>query len=136
MVAVVPMVDQTSSTPLEVGVLIAESFERTTDPALRQRVQSVASQGALSIKNALSYRNLPTLPFARRAGGRPASKTGLGRLLVTLAVGLGLMVALATVPASFEIGARGELQPLHGASTFLLHRMARLSTCTLITMTR
>jgi multidrug efflux pump subunit AcrA (membrane-fusion protein) len=116
MITVVPMTVPPAgegSTDSTVGVLIAEDFDRITDSSRRENVELVARQGALALRNALDYRSLPTLPFARARGG--GARYSLRTRLLAWMLGLGAMtfivVMLLCVPTEFVVGARGELQP-------------------------
>src|SRR4051812_6052182 len=48
------------------GVLIVEQFNSLIDEPMRERADQVARQSSLALVNALRYRSLPTIPFARR----------------------------------------------------------------------
>ncbi len=93
------------------GVIIVEQFNSLVDVRMRERAEQVARQSSLALVNALRYRALPTIPFARRrtnVSGQPTAK--LAKVLATLA-GLALIASLFFIRADFDVYADGELQP-------------------------
>jgi multidrug efflux pump subunit AcrA (membrane-fusion protein) len=93
------------------GVLIVEQFNSLIDAQARERVEQVGRQSSIALVNALRYRALPTLPFARRrtnVSGQPTAK--LAKSLAAIA-GLALLASLFFIHTNFDVYADGELQP-------------------------
>lgn len=95
------------------GVLIVEQFHGEFDDRLEQSVGSVLGHCGAALGNALELERVPLARFWRTVGkarwlvrARQLPKT----LLALLAL-VGAAIALATVPADFEIEVPGELQP-------------------------
>ena len=67
-------------------MLIVEQFNSLIDAPMRERAEQVARQSSLALVNALRYRALPTIPFARRrtnVSGQPTAK--LAKFVAALA---------------------------------------------------
>ncbi len=103
--------DRGKSQPL--GVLVVERFQGEDDEGLRGRVDAVCRHGTLALKNALELGSIPLARPLKLLGkasyllrGRRLPKTLCAMFAVAAAV-----FALVTVPADFEVEARGELQP-------------------------
>ncbi len=78
----------------------------------------MAKQSSLALQNALQYRALPTLPFARRrtrASGQPTAR--LAKIAAALA-GLAFIASLFFIRADFDVYADGELQPFEQQHVF------------------
>jgi multidrug efflux pump subunit AcrA (membrane-fusion protein) len=96
------------------AALIVERFDAAGfDAAERERIAAVCRQSASALANVETYENVPLLPVWRALGKigwltktRQLPKTVLALVLIAAAV-----IALCVIPADFEIGARGELQP-------------------------
>ena len=97
-----------------IGTVVAEQFQSSADDAaLRERVSVVAEHGGTALANALAHSHLPLARVGR----------GLARLrwfvearqfpktITAAAIIAAVIVALALVPADFNIDARGEFQP-------------------------
>ena len=95
-----------------VGALVAENYYGCFEERTCRNLPSVVDASAVALGNALELSEVPFLRPLRRI----AASFGVGRvpaavvvLLATVASGL----LLAMVPASFQVEARGELQPVH-----------------------
>jgi multidrug efflux pump subunit AcrA (membrane-fusion protein) len=93
------------------GVLIVEQFRSVLDHTAQARAARIAGPSTLAIVNALRYRSLPTLPFARNRKGPDGQPAVRISLLVALLAAVGLMMSLFFVPMDFNVYAEGELQP-------------------------
>lgn len=99
---------------LPMAALIVERFDAAGfDAAARERIAAICRQSASALANVETYENVPLLPIWRALGkigwltkARQLPKTVLALLLIAAAV-----IALAVIPADFEVAARGELQP-------------------------
>ena len=119
MVAVVPLFepedeDAPRRRPKPVGALVVERFEGGgDDDTLRARVDAVRRHGELAIHNALSHQSLPFFPVLRllQKSRWLTQARQLPKTLLVLLLLAGAVAALVLVPADFEIGGRGELQP-------------------------
>lgn len=98
-----------------IGALIVEQFsENRPGPKLRSRTETVTQHCAAALAHAIEYDSLPLLALWRILA-RLGWLLGGGRLLWTLLIATlfcGGIFALATVPADFEVAARGKLQPV------------------------
>ncbi len=102
------------------GAIVVERFEGTDANQLKRHSEVVARHSADAVANSLRHSDLPLL-WLLQIVSRMAWYLRLRQLPKTTAV-LGLLAgigfALATVPADFVIGGRGELQPLHRRGIF------------------
>ncbi len=104
-----------------VGMLVAEQFSDEFDESAQQRIQQMASQSALALKNAIAFQALPTLPFARR---RARAKIACGpsrkwrTMVLALSVCSCIVAALIVVPMDFNVAVRGELMPQRRREVF------------------
>ncbi len=122
-IAIVPLpvttVVENPTASLPLGMLIVEKFDGVSDESWRSRVASVADQGGLALKNAVDFRNLPTLPFARArsnaAFGRQRKPLGV---CAAVLMGLACAAVIALTSADFHVGVRGELQPRQRRDVF------------------
>jgi multidrug efflux pump subunit AcrA (membrane-fusion protein) len=104
-----------------IAALIVERFDATGfDSAERERIAAVCRQSASALSNAQTHESVPLLPVWRTLGrigwlaqARQLPKTVLALVLIAAAA-----IALAVIPADFEIAARGELQPKRRQEVF------------------
>lgn len=103
------------------GALIIEQLsDNRAGASLRSRADLVARHSAAALAHAVEHHNLPLLPLWRLIGkltwflrGRALPWTLVVAALLTAGV-----VALAKVPADFDIAARGKLQPVERRDVF------------------
>jgi hypothetical protein len=100
------------------AALVVEQFKGVLDRSQREAVELLADQGKLALFNALRYRLLPTLPFARHRDVLTRSSLASRRTAWTVAAGACLVAALCFVPVEFGVYAQGKLQPLHRQEVF------------------
>jgi multidrug efflux pump subunit AcrA (membrane-fusion protein) len=104
-----------------VGALIVEQLgDNRAGTALRKRANLVARHGALALAHAIEHESIFLMPLWKLLGqagwflrGRP-----LVWSLVVSALAAAALVALAKVPADFEVAARGKLQPVERRDIF------------------
>lgn len=124
MVAVIPLTASDAQPHPErsrpTAVLVVERFHGGGDDELRERVEAVRVHGTSAMRNALELQSVPLIGLLRALGkvrglvwARQLPKT----ILVLFAVAA-VVVAMAIVPADFDIEARGELQPLKRRDVF------------------
>jgi hypothetical protein len=126
MVAVVPLPQRQREASARpggqlIGALIVEQYrEAGITETLRQRSQIVAHHAAGALTNAIEHSSLFLLPVWKALGqitwlfrGRALPKT-----LLVVALFLGAIYALATVPTDFQVQARGKLQPAERREVF------------------
>ncbi len=97
-----------------VGALVAEQFESPGRQAeLRERLAQVGEHGGLALANSIAHSHMPLARVGRvlaRIGwlteARQLPKTVLALVAICLAV-----AGLTLIPADFDVGAKGELQP-------------------------
>jgi hypothetical protein len=119
MLAIIPLLDEQSdetgtNRQLPVGVMVVEQFDSSqAGDALRQRVAAVARQSAPALRNAQEHQSIPFLPVLKLLRKmlwffqfRQLPKTATALILI-----VGAVLALALVPADFEISGTAELQP-------------------------
>ncbi|MGE3775636.1 MAG: HlyD family efflux transporter periplasmic adaptor subunit [Pirellulaceae bacterium] len=121
LVAVLPLypsadesVGKPHKAPAPLGVLIVERLrDNRLGEGMRERVETVAAHCASALGNALEYQSLFLLPLWRALGKARwvVQVRMLPRILVALALAVALVAALVLVPASFDLSARGKLQP-------------------------
>ena len=112
--------DMSASGP-PIAALIVERFDATGfDSAERERIAAVCRQSASALSNAQTHESVPLLPVWRTLGrvgwlaqARQLPKTVLALVLIAAAA-----IALAVIPADFEIAAHGELQPKRRQEVF------------------
>jgi multidrug efflux pump subunit AcrA (membrane-fusion protein) len=101
------------------GVLVAECFYGDFDARQRAVLADVCAHSELALRNARQWADLPLLGLLRKVrwlkAARRPWKIGLALLALAAAA-----IALAWVPADFEISARGELQPRRTRDVFAL----------------
>lgn len=93
------------------GVLIVEQFRSLLDDTAQARATRIARPSTLALLNALRYRSLPTLPFARyrkASDGQPVVRLSV---LFAMLAAIGAMIGLLLMPMDFNIPVEGELQP-------------------------
>jgi multidrug efflux pump subunit AcrA (membrane-fusion protein) len=97
-----------------IAALIVEQIEDSTAAqSLTTRVNVVANHSAAAISNAMEHQSLFLLPLWKTLGKlRPVvGMRALPRNLAIAASLIAMVVALAVVPADFELEAKGTLQP-------------------------
>jgi multidrug efflux pump subunit AcrA (membrane-fusion protein) len=97
-----------------IAALLVERFDAAGfDTAVRERIAAVCRQSASAIGNAQAYESVPLMPVWRTLGriGWLAQARQLPKTILALALIAAAAIALAVIPADFEIAARGELQP-------------------------
>ena len=104
-----------------IGALIVEQFrDAVVTESLRIRAQAVAKHSAQSLANAVEHSSLFLLPVWKALGQISwlFHGSGLVKTLIILGLlGAGIL-ALATTPTTFEVQARGKLQPSLRAEVF------------------
>jgi len=95
------------------GVMVVERFHGTEDDGLRERVDAACRHGAIALQNALELRSVPFARSLRMLGTAAGLLRGrrLPKTLCAVAILAAVLIVLATVPADFDVEARGELQP-------------------------
>ncbi|MDP6721426.1 MAG: HlyD family efflux transporter periplasmic adaptor subunit [Pirellulaceae bacterium] len=126
MVAVVPLrrppdgLQGTDSQPSDdlpkevIAALIVEQMgDLTVAEGQIERVDIVAQHSASALANALDHESLFLMPLWRMLGKAKwvAKVRNLPKVVLGLAVVVGVVLALALVPADFELSSRGTLQP-------------------------
>ena len=119
MIAVLPLSRQTSEETTRaasevVAALIVEQIEDSrAQQSLIQRVEVVASHSAVALSNAMEHQSLFLLPVWKTLGKlRPiVSMRALPKTLAVVSSIVATVIALAIVPADFELEAKGTLQP-------------------------
>lgn len=103
-----------------IGALIVEQFHSVFDDRLRETISAVLGHAGAALGSAVELENVPMLRLWRALGKagwllrvQQLPKTLLGLLAVA-----GVVTALATVPADFDIQAPGELRPLASREIF------------------
>lgn len=102
-----------------IAVIVVERFDATDDENLAERLAEVCNHSQLALRNAEAYQ-VALFPLRRLLHAVSWPVRG-GRLLKTLAVVATIAavgILLAFIPASFEIKAHGELQPLERRQVF------------------
>ena len=96
----------------QVGALIAENYYGGFDERACRNLTTIHDASARALGNALEVSQVPLLSLLRRAGraGRFIRARRLQATLVLLASVL-CVLALALIPADFNVEARGRLQP-------------------------
>lgn len=94
-----------------VGVLIVEQFGGVLDHTAQERAARIAGPGGLALVNALRYRSLPTLPFARNRQPPYGQSAVRVSVVVAAIAAICIIAALLLVPMDLKIYAEGELQP-------------------------
>lgn len=92
-----------------VGALVAEQFDLPGDE-FAARLELIAESAAIALGNALRHRRRWLPRFVRRMLGMEAAGAR-GAVIPAAIVSAGLATAASIVPADFEIGATGALQP-------------------------
>jgi len=113
--------DEGRSLQRPIGALIVEQLrEASLSETLRSRSGIVAHHSSAALVNAIEHSSLFLLPLWKALGqvtwlfrGRTLPKT----LLAIIAVAAGI-IALAIVPADFDVAARGKLQPAQRREIF------------------
>jgi multidrug efflux pump subunit AcrA (membrane-fusion protein) len=93
------------------GVLIVEQFNSLIDKPMRERSEQAARESGLALANALRYRALPTIPFARRRTNVSGQPSAMLAKILAIVAGLSLIASLFFIRADFDVYADGELQP-------------------------
>jgi multidrug efflux pump subunit AcrA (membrane-fusion protein) len=104
-----------------IAALIVERFDATGfDSAERERIAAVCRQSSSALANAKTYGSVPLLPVWRTLGriGWLAQARQLPKTVIALVILAAAAIALAVIPADFEIAARGELQPKRRREVF------------------
>ncbi len=115
-----PPVQESSEKSQVVGTLVIEQFQGDLDEPLRATVEAVLGHSALALSHALEIHGAPLVRLVRALGkaGWFVAVKHVGKTAVALAALAAAVIALAVVPADFEIEARGELQPLARRDVF------------------
>ncbi|MAI30964.1 MAG: hypothetical protein CMM07_04725 [Rhodopirellula sp.] len=94
------------------GVLVIESFQGYLTPARELMIPRVANLADMTLRNSVDYNSLPLLSVARLAR-RVKQRVGPQRTKFVIVISLVLISFLVMVltPASYRVGAEGELQP-------------------------
>jgi multidrug efflux pump subunit AcrA (membrane-fusion protein) len=110
----IPAAQESSEKPRVVGTLVVEQFRGGIDEPMRATVEAALAHSALALANAMEIHNAPLLRLARALGkaGWFVGVRHVGKTVAALVALALAAIALAVVPADFEIEARGELQPL------------------------
>jgi hypothetical protein len=103
------------------GALIIEQLgDSRIGPSIRSRAGTVAQHSAAALAHALQHHNLPLLPLWRMCGrltwflrGRAMPWT-----MVCLSLVAASALALALIPADFDVAASGKLQPVERRDVF------------------
>ncbi len=100
--------------PKMVGALVVEQFRGGLDERLRAGVDAIRNHSASALANAMEYESGPVVRFLRAVGkvGWMVSVKHVGKTAAALVALAAVVIALATVPADFQVEAHGELQPL------------------------
>jgi multidrug efflux pump subunit AcrA (membrane-fusion protein) len=96
------------------GALVLEWFDaQPIDDALKRRVGLIATQSRLALRNAETFRSLPFFSVLRPLNrlGWVASARRWPTMLLVVTVLASITLGLILVPADFEVGGRGKLQP-------------------------
>jgi len=97
-----------------VGVLVVEQFQQAKLPEdMLERLRVVQEHASLALSNAQQHEGIFLMPLWRALGRCRAVVAARSLSILALVGCLGAVaVAMALVPASFEIEARGTLQPV------------------------
>jgi hypothetical protein len=112
---------RTAKRPAPVGALIVERLTEAGDrTALADNAALAAEHGAVALENSLAHEGLFLLPLWRWLGGATKLLRGrtLPKTLAVAAIVAAAAVALAVVPADFELEARGTLLPVERRDVF------------------
>jgi multidrug efflux pump subunit AcrA (membrane-fusion protein) len=116
----VPHREEPAEEPEVVGTLVVEQFGGELDEPLRATAEAVLGHTALALAHAAEIHGAP-LSRLVRALGKAGWLVGVKHVRKSVIVPVGLLaavIALAVVPANFEIEARGALQPLARRDVF------------------
>ncbi len=127
MVAVLPLLppakdeSPAGSKRRPLGALIVEQLsDSRVSQSLESRANTVVQHSAAALAHAVEHDSLPLLPLWRLVGqltwflrGRPFPWT-----MTVLLLAAGGIAALASVPADFDVAARGKLQPVERRDVF------------------
>jgi biotin carboxyl carrier protein len=98
-------------TPASVsGVLVVDQFSQGIDAPMWERLQLVAEDCATALQNSQRFRQAPWMALFGEERWRLLTQ-GRSRLRMGLLAAAVALVLSCIIPASFEIEARGELQP-------------------------
>jgi multidrug efflux pump subunit AcrA (membrane-fusion protein) len=104
-----------------IGALIVEQYrEATISETLQQRSALVAHHAAGALTNAIEHSSLFLLPVWKALGQLTWAfrRQALPKTLLVVALLVGAIYALATVPTDFQVQARGKLQPAQRREIF------------------
>ncbi|HEY2413480.1 MAG TPA: HlyD family efflux transporter periplasmic adaptor subunit [Pirellulaceae bacterium] len=111
--------EKTASHPI--GALIIEQFrDSAATETLRSRATAVAHHSGQALVNALNHSGIFLLPLWQALGQVTwlFHGSGLAKSKIALAAAASLIAALVLIPTSFEIQARGKLQPSERSEIF------------------
>lgn len=97
-----------------IGALIIEQLKDTEiSPVLRKRIEVIANHGQLALTNAKVHNGLFLMPVWKTLGKLTAPFRGnnLSKTLAALAVATMVVAFFCLFPASFTLGAKGQLVP-------------------------
>ena len=99
--------------PRVVGALVVEQFRGGLDERLRAGVDVIRNHSASALANAIEYESGPVVRLLRALGkvGWTVGVKHWGKTAAALVALAAVVIALATVPADFQVEAHGELQP-------------------------
>ncbi|HUG93568.1 MAG TPA: HlyD family efflux transporter periplasmic adaptor subunit [Planctomycetaceae bacterium] len=100
--------------PETIGALVVERFEAdTADAGWKHRIDAVSRHSGLALNNALAHEGLPFFPVLKaiQKASWFAKARNLPKTALIAGAVLGVVAALAFIPADFNASGRGELQP-------------------------
>jgi len=99
--------------PRVVGALVVEQFRGGLDERLRAGVDAIRNHSASALANAMQFESGPVVRLLRALGkvGWTVGVEHWGKTAAALVALAAVVIALATVPADFQVEAHGELQP-------------------------
>lgn len=104
-----------------IGALIIEQIEDSRIPqSMLQRVDVVAKHSSTALANALEHNSLFLMPLWRTIGKAKwlVRARTLPKTLAVAGAVVAVLVALAVVPADFELEAKGTLEPVDRSDVF------------------
>ena len=107
--------------PEPVGALVAEWFSASTfDGGKRPRVELVAEHGRVALSNALTHTGLPLFGVLNFLGKSRVltNARNLPRTVLAATALVGVVAALALVPAELRLEGKGTLEPVHRRDVF------------------
>jgi len=102
------------------GALVVERFQGGLDDDMLAGTGAARKHAALAIQNALELQSVPLLRPLKVLGKARwfVRAKQLPKTIIVLLAAVAAAIALAVVPADFEVEARGELQPLERRDVF------------------